>query len=155
MYAQLLMRAITGSLCQENPSEPWIKTTTSPNDDMLASDQPYDIEAQQPGRASDHSGRHARSQTQNQHRRMVGRKHLENIYEALRVTLEEGVHGDFVDVGDWRGDAAIFAAGVVRQLGFNCSVWVLGRSGQMCVCVCVCVCVFACVGWRLAVYSDC
>jgi hypothetical protein len=57
----------------------------------------------------------------------TSRKQLESIYEALRVTWEEEIRGDFVEVGDWRGEASIFAACVIKQLILGRDVWVLGR----------------------------
>ena len=110
MYAQLLIRAVSGSLCQAHTCD---KTTSS--QELLATGQPYDSEAQRQGRAEDH--------TRIQNRR----KQLESIYEALRVTWEEEIRGDFVEVGDWRGEASIFAACVIKQLKFGRDVWVLGR----------------------------
>ncbi len=62
----------------------------------------------------------------NKRDKATSRKQLESLYEALRVTWEEEIRGDFVEVGDWRGDASIFAAGVIKQLKFGRGVWVLG-----------------------------
>ena len=108
MYAQLLMRAVSGSFCPANVCE----KTTSSQDDM-ASGQSYDSKARRQGDSDDNIPVH------------TGRK-LESIYEALRVTWEKEIRGDFVEVGDWRGDASIFAAGVIKQLKFGRGVWVLG-----------------------------
>jgi len=74
---------------------------------------------------------------------MVGWVRLQNLYDALRTCILEGVEGDFLEAGAflrlnlctklqthnvrwtcrclpagvWRGGASIFAAGVLRELG--------------------------------------
>ena len=48
---------------------------------------------------------------------MVGWVRLENLYEALRTCVLEGVPGDFLEAGVWRGGASIFAASVLREMG--------------------------------------
>jgi hypothetical protein len=106
MYAQLLMDTVSGSLPPGNVCSNTINAHR-------------DLEQDQPG---------DRQRTQ---RRMIGWKQLENIYEALRVTWEEEIRGDFVEVGDLSGEASIFAAGVIKQLKFGRDVWVLGRSGVL------------------------
>ena len=49
---------------------------------------------------------------------MVGWVRLQNLYNALRTCILEGVSGDFLEAGVWRGGASIFAAGVLREMGF-------------------------------------
>jgi len=48
---------------------------------------------------------------------MVGWVRLQNLYNALRTCILEGVSGDFLEAGVWRGGASIFAAGVLREMG--------------------------------------
>lgn len=53
---------------------------------------------------------------------MVGWVRLKNLYAAIRTCIAEGIRGDFVEAGVWRGGASIFAAGILREAGC------LGRS---------------------------
>ena len=48
---------------------------------------------------------------------MVGWVRLQQLYEALRTCSLEGVPGDFLEAGVWRGGASIFAASVLREMG--------------------------------------
>jgi hypothetical protein len=55
---------------------------------------------------------------------MIGRKRLDNLEMCLRSVVEEGVPGDFIECGVWRGGASIFARGVLDVYGeFNRKVW--------------------------------
>ena len=48
---------------------------------------------------------------------MVGRKRLDNLRACVETVLREGVPGDFVEAGVWRGGAAIFLQGVLTAHG--------------------------------------
>jgi O-methyltransferase len=43
---------------------------------------------------------------------MIGMKRLENIEYCIRIILQEGVPGDFMETGVWRGGATIYMAGL-------------------------------------------
>lgn len=56
---------------------------------------------------------------------MIGRKRLDNIEACLRSVIDQGVPGDFIECGVWRGGASIFARGVLDAFGeFDRKVWV-------------------------------
>lgn len=40
---------------------------------------------------------------------MIGRKRLDNLHEILQTVVQNGVKGDFIECGVWRGGASIFA----------------------------------------------
>ncbi len=44
---------------------------------------------------------------------MIGRKRLDNIQYCLEAVLRDGVAGDFIETGIWRGGACIFAEAVL------------------------------------------
>jgi O-methyltransferase len=44
---------------------------------------------------------------------MIGLRRMDNIQEAGVTTLREGIPGDFVEAGIWRGGAAIFMRGIL------------------------------------------
>lgn len=45
---------------------------------------------------------------------MVGLKRLENIEYCVRTALQDGIEGDFIETGVWRGGAAIYMLAVLR-----------------------------------------
>jgi O-methyltransferase len=48
---------------------------------------------------------------------MVGLKRLENLEVCIRDVLRQGVPGDFVETGVWRGGASIFMRAVLKVYG--------------------------------------
>jgi O-methyltransferase len=48
---------------------------------------------------------------------MIGKQRLANIRYCLETVHREGIPGDFVECGVWRGGASIFAKGVLNCLG--------------------------------------
>jgi O-methyltransferase len=45
---------------------------------------------------------------------MVGLKRLDNIEYCIRTLLQDGIAGDFIETGVWRGGAAIYMLAVLR-----------------------------------------
>ena len=50
---------------------------------------------------------------------MVGQKRLINVEWALRLVIANGVPGDFIECGVWRGGTSIFARAVLKALDIN------------------------------------
>jgi len=50
---------------------------------------------------------------------MVGRKRLRNFRELIERTIAEGVPGDIIETGVWRGGASILARGVLEAHGIR------------------------------------
>lgn len=46
---------------------------------------------------------------------MVGSKRLMNVEDLVGRVLQEGVPGDYIETGVWRGGASVFARGVIRS----------------------------------------
>ena len=44
---------------------------------------------------------------------MVGEQRLDNIYDLLKRAIQDGVPGDFVECGVWRGGASMYAKAVI------------------------------------------
>jgi len=56
---------------------------------------------------------------------MVGTTRLENLQGCIEDVVRNGVPGDFIETGVWRGGASIFARGVLKALGVDDRrVWV-------------------------------
>ncbi|HZZ42293.1 MAG TPA: TylF/MycF/NovP-related O-methyltransferase [Tepidisphaeraceae bacterium] len=55
---------------------------------------------------------------------MVGLKRLQNVWDAIETIVREGVEGDFVETGVWRGGCSIFARACLNVYGEkNRLVW--------------------------------
>lgn len=48
---------------------------------------------------------------------MIGRKRLDNLHECIETVLRDGVPGDIIETGVWRGGACILARGVLAAHG--------------------------------------
>ncbi|MBV8246227.1 MAG: class I SAM-dependent methyltransferase [Candidatus Eremiobacteraeota bacterium] len=56
---------------------------------------------------------------------MLGRERLDNIQACIESVLEDGVEGDLIETGVWRGGATIFMRGVLEARGDAArTVWV-------------------------------
>lgn len=55
---------------------------------------------------------------------MIGMKRLENIEYCIRNILQDGIPGDFMETGVWRGGACIFMAGLNKWFNGNRKVFV-------------------------------
>ena len=55
---------------------------------------------------------------------MIGLKRLNNIEYCINNILVDGIKGDFIETGVWRGGACIFMRGMLRALGIiDRTVW--------------------------------
>jgi hypothetical protein len=50
---------------------------------------------------------------------MVGKKRLRNVRECVETVLADGVEGDLIEAGCWRGGSAIMMRGVLRAYGIT------------------------------------
>ena len=48
---------------------------------------------------------------------MIGRRRLDNLQQCIETVLEDGIPGDFMETGIWRGGACIFMRGVLMAYG--------------------------------------
>lgn len=55
---------------------------------------------------------------------MIGRKRLDNLQLCVESVLENGVEGDFIETGVWRGGACILMKGLLRVHGSPKKVFV-------------------------------
>jgi hypothetical protein len=56
---------------------------------------------------------------------MIGLRRLDNVQELLEQVLRDGVQGDVIETGVWRGGSTIFMRGVLKAHGVtDRSVWV-------------------------------
>lgn len=50
---------------------------------------------------------------------MIGRRRLENVQYCIESVLEDGIEGDFIETGVWRGGSVIFMKGMLKVYGDN------------------------------------
>jgi len=50
---------------------------------------------------------------------MIGLKRLDNLQYCIETVLNEGVEGDFIETGVWRGGACIFMRGILAVYGIK------------------------------------
>ena len=56
---------------------------------------------------------------------MVGEKRLDNLHECVETVLRDGVPGDFIETGVWRGGSVIFMRAILKAHGvLDRCVWV-------------------------------
>jgi hypothetical protein len=56
---------------------------------------------------------------------MVGLKRLDNVHQCMEIVLSDGIPGDFIETGVWRGGVCIFMRAVLKAYGVHDrSVWV-------------------------------
>jgi len=48
---------------------------------------------------------------------MIGRKRMDNLRYCVEKCLEDGIEGDFIETGAWRGGACIFMRGILKAHG--------------------------------------
>ena len=57
---------------------------------------------------------------------MIGLKRLNNLQHCAETVIREGVPGDFIETGVWRGGACIFMRAVLKAYGDTTrNVWVV------------------------------
>lgn len=92
LYLELLKKVLTGVIYEDRPSDraPFMKGTE------------FDLERRATG--SDWP--------QNAHT-MIGLRRLGNLQHCVEIVLADGVAGDLIETGAWRGGACIFMRGVL------------------------------------------
>ena len=56
---------------------------------------------------------------------MIGAARMNNLHDCVRTVIEDGIPGDFIETGVWRGGACIFMRGALKAYGDGQrTVWV-------------------------------
>jgi hypothetical protein len=55
---------------------------------------------------------------------MIGRARLDNLHECVERAIRDGVPGDLIETGVWRGGSTILMRGIVKARGEERLVWV-------------------------------
>ncbi len=131
MYLDLLKRSLTGSLAEDNDSilggvrtagsTTWKRRLANLVGDVAARanveivyKKPYDPELREIGRDWP-----SRAES------MIGLRRMDNIEHCVQTVIDEGVPGDLLEAGVWRGGACIFMkANLVARDDSSRVVWV-------------------------------
>ncbi|MCL4689496.1 MAG: class I SAM-dependent methyltransferase [Burkholderiales bacterium] len=120
LYLDLLKKALTASLYDESAGHAsnWLKVNnqvvTLPPGAVLIQYRPLDEVARSEGRDWPLFGF-----------TMAGLKRMDNIQHCLGQVLADGVPGDLIETGVWRGGAAILMRGMLAARGVtDRTVWV-------------------------------
>lgn len=92
LYLDLLKRAVTNTIYQDAP-----RSGGEPEFDEQARELGMDLPTEA------HT--------------MVGRRRLDHVQQCLERVIADGVPGDFVETGVWRGGVGVFARGVLKAAG--------------------------------------
>jgi hypothetical protein len=93
LYLDLLEQVLTGTLYSDAADSPFGRTPQDPLRRAVGYDWPATAET------------------------MIGVARLRNLRRLLTCALEEGVPGDFIETGVWRGGACIYARAVLAAYG--------------------------------------
>ena len=92
-YLNLLEASLTGTLFEDAPCDFWSDGTFDPNKRLLGRDWPSLSFS------------------------MIGSVRMRNLRYACETVLLDGVEGDFVETGVWRGGACILMRGILEAYG--------------------------------------
>ncbi len=124
LYIDLMKRCLTNyiygdrelmpfSLASRGPKR-WIGAALGTVGLDIVSSKPFDADARDSGRDFPPTAH-----------TMIGMKRLDNIEACMRTVLSEGIAGDFIETGVWRGGASIFMRAVLEAYGVDDrTVWV-------------------------------
>jgi hypothetical protein len=92
-YLNLLEASLVGTLYKDPPQDPWAGPNYNPLLRSLGRDWP------------------ALAQT------MIGTARMGNLRNACETAILDGIPGDFIETGVWRGGACIFMKGIIEAYG--------------------------------------
>ena len=101
IYLDLLESALTGVLTRDENAAPWAAKEFDPDRRLYGRDWPKTALT------------------------MIGTARMRNIRRLVEIVLAEGVEGDLLEAGVWRGGACIYMRGILAAHGIkNRTVWV-------------------------------
>jgi O-methyltransferase len=131
LYLDLLKKCLTRTIAAETftAAEPWLRLVRwwfLPMRAFLAA-RGFTVVARRPVESGERAeGRDWPADAET----MVGLKRLDNLQSCIERILADGVPGDLVEAGVWRGGASIFMRGVLKAYGDTTRVVWLADSFQ-------------------------
>jgi O-methyltransferase len=92
-YLDLLIRTLTNTIYQDPSMDPWHPAVFNPETRNIGEDWPRNAHT------------------------MVGVTRLRHLRDLVQRTLDEGIPGDYIETGAWRGGACILMKGVLAANG--------------------------------------
>lgn len=114
-YIELLKRALTNELYCEYEFKP-VKTNNALRRGLLKTAHRFGMRLTLNEVMTDEERENGRIMAPMAHT-SVGRKRLDNIHRCIATVIEEGVPGDLIETGVWRGGATIFMRGALNAYG--------------------------------------
>jgi O-methyltransferase/8-demethyl-8-(2,3-dimethoxy-alpha-L-rhamnosyl)tetracenomycin-C 4'-O-methyltransferase len=100
LYADLLIRIVANTIYRDPPMDPWHGQVFTDEARTTGGDWP--------------SVAHS----------MVGVKRLQNLAKLVQSAIDEGIEGDFIETGVWRGGCCILMRGILKANGVDRKVYV-------------------------------
>ena len=101
LYLDLLEAALTGLLTSDENMAPWGGTAFDPDRRLIGRDWPRTAVT------------------------MIGTARMRNLRRLLETALDDGIEGDVLEAGVWRGGACIYMRGILAARGIvDRTVWV-------------------------------
>ncbi len=101
LYLDLMLKCLVNSIYEDEPQDPWTGGVYNPAIRNLGRDWP------------------SRAHT------MIGTMRLSNLREVTEAVIRDGVPGDFIETGVWRGGACILMRAVLKAYGVtDRRIWV-------------------------------
>jgi O-methyltransferase len=118
LYLDLLKKCLTRTIAAEtfSAAEPWFRIMRwwfLPIQAYLAAREWTIVRRQKAGSRERSEGRDWPADAET----MVGLRRLDNLQFCIERILQDGVPGDLIETGVWRGGAAIFMRGVLKAYG--------------------------------------
>ncbi len=92
-YLNLLEASLTGMLIEDAPCDPWSGGAFDPNRRFVGRDWPSLAFS------------------------MIGNARMRNLRHAVETVILDGVEGDLIETGVWRGGACILMKGILEAYG--------------------------------------
>jgi len=92
-YLNLLEASLTGVLIEDAPCNPWMDAGFDPNQRFMGRDWPSVAFS------------------------MIGTVRMRNLRQLCETVVLDGVEGDFIETGVWRGGACILMRGILEAYG--------------------------------------
>lgn len=131
LYLELLKRSLTGALAEDNDSilggvrtqgSDRLRKKVANQVGQLTQRFGFEIAYKKP---YDQATREVGGDWPSRAESMIGLKRMDNLIHCVSTVIEDGVDGDLIETGVWRGGACIMMRGVLQAFGdTNRSVWV-------------------------------
>jgi hypothetical protein len=124
-YIELLKRAVRGetagpvTVCQPVQATPGGRLTRRFLDRILAREQAVLARPANVDLSRNEDGRLSVFDLPPWPLTMIGTRRLDNVEQCVRRVLDDGVPGDFIETGVWKGGTTIFMRGMLKALGIT------------------------------------